>query len=100
MLSIMLIVHILEWFFGGAFLANAVPHFGNGVSGRPFQSPFSKPPGQVLSSSMVNVAWGFFNLVVAYLLIVWVGDFSLRNVGQIVAAGAGAFVMSLNLAWA
>ena len=37
MLSIMLIVHILEWFFGGAFLANAVPHIGNGVSGRPFQ---------------------------------------------------------------
>jgi hypothetical protein len=92
--------HYLSYFFGGAFLANAVPHFGNGVSGRPFQSPFSKPPGQGLSSSTVNVLWGFFNLVVGYVLIVWVGDFNLRNIGQVIALGAGVLVMSLNLAWA
>jgi hypothetical protein len=90
--------HYLSYFFGGAFLANAVPHFGNGISGRPFQSPFAKPPGQGLSSSTVNVVWGFFNLVVAYVLIVWVGDFSLRNIGQVVAVGAGALAMSLMLA--
>jgi hypothetical protein len=94
----MLWYHFLSYFFGGAFLANAVPHFGNGISGRPFQSPFAKPPGQGLSSSTVNVVWGFFNLVVAYVLIVWVGDFSLRNIGQVVAVGAGALAMSLMLA--
>jgi hypothetical protein len=92
--------HYLSYFFGGAFLANAIPHFVNGVSGRPFQSPFSKPPGQGLSSSMVNVAWGFFNLVVAYLLILRVGSFSVHNLGQMAAAGAGALLMSLQLAWA
>ncbi|MFZ1941585.1 MAG: hypothetical protein WBA18_02415 [Terracidiphilus sp.] len=90
----------LAYFFGGAFLANAVPHFGNGVSGHPFQSPFSKPPGQGLSSSIVNVLWGFFNLIVAYLLILRVGSFSVRNLGQMGAAGAGALFMSLQLAWA
>ncbi len=36
--------HYLAYFFGGAFLANAVPHLGNGISGRAFQSPFASPP--------------------------------------------------------
>ena len=31
-------------FFGGAFLANFVPHCVSGVSGRSFYSPFAKPP--------------------------------------------------------
>ena len=29
----------LAYFFGGAFLANTLPHLGNGISGRSFQSP-------------------------------------------------------------
>jgi hypothetical protein len=90
----------LSYFFGGVFLANSVPHIGNGISGRPFQSPFSKPPGQGLSSSTVNVLWGFFNLIVAYLLILRVGSFSVHNLGQMAAAAAGALAISLNLAWA
>ena len=56
--------HYLAYFGGGAFLANAIPHIVGGVMGRPFQSPFAKPPGEGLSSSTVNVLWGFFNLVV------------------------------------
>jgi hypothetical protein len=65
----------MEWLqytsyvLGGAFLTNAVPHFVSGVMGRPFQSPFAKPPGKGLSSSTVNVLWGFLNAVVGYLLI-------------------------------
>jgi hypothetical protein len=90
--------HYLAYFFGGAFLANTLPHFINGVSGRPFQSPFAKPPGKGLSSSTVNVLWGFFNLAVAYALIVWVGDFNLRNIAQMATASAGILLMSLNLA--
>ena len=37
-------LHDISYFFGGAFLTNAVPHFVSGVMGRPFQSPFAKPP--------------------------------------------------------
>ncbi len=85
----------LSYFFGGAFLANALPHLMNGVSGRSFQSPFAKPPGKGLSSPTVNVLWGFFNLVVAYLLVMHVGVFSLHDVGQVVALGAGILLMSL-----
>jgi len=88
----------VSYFFGGAFLANALPHIGNGISGRPFQSPFAKPPGEGLSSSTVNVLWGLFNLAVAYLLICRVGSFSLLNTGQVLTLGAGMLVMALMLA--
>jgi hypothetical protein len=37
--------HCVSYFFGGVFLANAIPHFVSGMMGRPFQSPFAKPPG-------------------------------------------------------
>jgi hypothetical protein len=90
--------HYVSYFFGGAFLANAIPHLGNGISGRPFQSPFAKPPGEGLSSSTVNVLWGFFNLAVAYLLICRVGSFNLLNTCQVITLGAGILVMSLMLA--
>ena len=69
----------VSYFFGGAFLVNALPHLGTGVAGRPFQSPFSKPPGKGLSSSTVNVLWGFINLVVAYVLLCRVGAFDLHS---------------------
>ena len=36
--------HYVTAFFAGMFLANAVPHFVNGVSGNPFPSPFADPP--------------------------------------------------------
>ncbi|MBV9510903.1 MAG: hypothetical protein JO303_11535 [Caulobacteraceae bacterium] len=87
--------HLLSYVFGGAFLANAVPHSIAGVMGRPFQSPFAKPPGQGLSSSTVNVLWGFFNLVVGYLLVCRVGDFELRDTADVAALGLGALALSL-----
>jgi hypothetical protein len=88
----------LALFFGGAFLANAVPHTGNGLSGRPFQSPFAKPPGEGLSSSTVNVLWGFVNLFIAYLLLFRAVHFDLRNAHHFLTVAAGALVMSLSLA--
>ncbi len=88
----------LSYFFGGAFLSNALPHLINGISGSAFQSPFAKPPGKGLSSSIVNVLWGFFNLVVAYVLVFCVGSFSLHNLYHAIALGAGLLLMSVNLA--
>jgi hypothetical protein len=83
----------LSYFFGGAFLANAVPHFVSGMMGRPFQSPFAKPPGRGLSSSTVNVVWGFANFVIAYLLIARVGNFDFRATENVIATGAGVLLM-------
>jgi hypothetical protein len=88
-------LHDLAYLFGGAFLANAVPHFVSGMMGRPFQSPFARPPGEGLSSSTVNVLWGFANAVVAYLLIVRVGRFDLRAADQVIAVGVGALLIGV-----
>jgi hypothetical protein len=87
--------HFVSYFFGGAFLSNALPHLINGVSGRAFQSPFASPPGKGLSTSTVNVLWGFFNLVVAYVLVCRVGSFDLRNNLHAIVLGAGILLMSL-----
>ena len=91
----MMWLHLVSWFFGGAFLANAVPHYVSGVLGRSFQSPFAKPPGEGLSSSTVNVLWGFLNMVIGYVLVCRVGDFSLKNTGDAVALGLGILTISL-----
>lgn len=85
----------LSYFFGGAFLSNGVPHFVSGVMGRRFQTPFAKPPGKGLSSSTVNVLWGFFNFFVGYVLICRVGQFDLRSTTCVTAAAIGALVMGL-----
>jgi len=90
--------HDLAYFFGGVTLTNAIPHFVSGVMGRPFQSPFAKPPGQGLSSSTVNVLWGFLNAVIAYGLIFRIGDFDMRSTEPVAAAGLGALLMGLMLA--
>ena len=88
-------LYLVSYYFGGAFLSNAVPHVVSGVMGRSFQSPFARPPGQGLSSSTVNVAWGTFNLVVAYVLIERVGDFDLRSTANAGALGLGALAIGL-----
>ena len=88
-------LHLVSYFFGGAFLANAVPHFVSGVMGRPFQSPFAKPSGEGLSSSTVNVLWGFFNAVVGFLLVVRVGNSDLRSISDVLALAFGALLISL-----
>ena len=90
--------HYVAYFFGGAFLANTLPHLGNGISGHPFQSPFASPPGEGLSSSTVNVLWGLLNLAIGYLLVCRVGKFELRNANHVVVLGVGVVTMSIMLA--
>ncbi|MDD2796196.1 hypothetical protein [Acidocella sp.] len=88
-------LHLISYFFGGVFLANAVPHAVSGMMGKPFQSPFAQPHGEGLSSSTVNVLWGFFNLVLGYLLVWRVGHFDLRVTGNVAALGLGGLLIGL-----
>ncbi|CAM2158887.1 Membrane protein (plasmid) [Pararobbsia alpina] len=88
-------LHLVSYFFGGAFLTNAAPHFVAGIMGEPFQSPFAKPSGQGLSSSTVNVLWGFFNLAIDYALICRIGDFDLRHTSDAIAFGLGILAIGL-----
>ena len=93
----------MEWyvylahFVAGVLLANAVPHFVNGISGRKFQSPFASPPGVGESSPLVNVVWGLANLIIGYLLLTGVGHFNLRPSLDSLVVGLGVVVISLVL---
>jgi hypothetical protein len=87
--------HLVSYFFGGIFLANAIPHLVSGMAGRAFQSPFAKPPGQGLSSSTVNVLWGFLNVVIGYVLVLRVGHFDARATSNVLALSLGALLLSL-----
>lgn len=89
------VTHYIALFFGGAFLMNAVPHLVSGVLGRPFQSPFAKPPGKGLSSSTVNALWGFANLVPAYLLLVQLGAVHWESGMDAATVALGALVLAL-----
>jgi len=90
--------HLLAYVFGGAFLVNTIPHLVAGVSGSPFQSPFASPPGEGLSSAMINVGWGLVNLVVAYVLLLRVGRFDLRDNRHVAAFGVGFAALGAMLA--
>ncbi len=89
---------IASHFFGGALLANFVPHFVAGVSGRSFYSPFASPPFRGLSSPTVNVLWGLFNLGLGYMLLVVIGSFELPRVAHVAVAAVGFGLTSISLA--
>jgi hypothetical protein len=79
----------VAYIFGGIFLENAVPHFVHGVSGRRFPSPFGG-----MGSPRLNVVWGMFNVLVAYLLLRF-SDFDLHEPAHAFALGAGALIFGL-----
>lgn len=84
-------------FFAGAFFCNAIPHLASGLQGQPFPTPFARPRGRGDSSPVVNVVWGFVNVVLALVL-------ATRHLDQpvtrqdVLAALAGALVIGLFLA--
>ena len=85
------------YFFGGAFLANAIPHLVNGISGRSFPTLLSSPPGKGLSSPMVNVLYGALNLAIGYMLVYQVGEFHLRRIPDVLVLGVGGLLLAITL---
>ncbi len=88
--------HYLLAFLSGMFLANAVPHFVNGISGEPFPTPFANPPGKGLSSPFVNVLWGLFNFLIGYLLFKW-GKVDSKNKVSLLTFFIGVISISIML---
>jgi hypothetical protein len=88
-------LHDVAYFFGGAFLTNALPHLLAGLQGKPFQSPFAHPPGQGLSTSRTNALWGAANVVVAWLLLGKVGAFDIHSPEHAGAAFAGGLILAV-----
>ena len=90
-------IYILQ-FIAGLFLANGVPHFVQGICGHPFQSPFATPRGVGESSPVINVLWGWLNLLVGAWMLwqFWPkGGSTLPQWGLV---WLGALVMALFLA--
>jgi hypothetical protein len=90
--------HLIAWFFGGALLVNALPHLLCGLAGRRFPTPFASPPGKGLSPALVNVAWAFANLALAWFLLCRIGAFDLRAPADIATPAAGMLLLGLMLA--
>lgn len=89
----------LAYFLAGLFLANGVPHFGQGITGQKFPSPFASPPGRGNSSPVVNVLWGLLNFLIGYVLIFGVGKFAWGFTASALVLGLGVLVAAVGLAW-
>ena len=98
MFSIPWYIFLLQ-FVAGAFLANGVPHFVQGISGARFHTPFASPPGVGESSPVVNVLWGFLNLVIGFALLFEFAPKGADVVLEWVFVGLGALMMALFCAW-
>jgi hypothetical protein len=81
-------------FFAGAFLANVVPHFVQGISGNPFPTPFANPPGKGLSSPVINVLWSLINLIVGTLLF-HAGQVSMASLPSLIVFFLGIALISI-----
>jgi hypothetical protein len=90
--------YYLACFFAGAFLANSVPHFVQGICGNKFQTPFASPPGFGESSATVNVLWGWINFVVGAGLIRYFFPPLPPPAGSCIAVALGALLIALWLA--
>ena len=89
----------LAYFFAGGFLANGVPHFIHGVSGKRFRTPFSRPMTTGESSPVLNVIWGVVNFLIGSALVFGVGQFQLGFSLDTLMLILGGIVMSLALAF-
>ncbi len=92
--------HYIALLFGGAFLANSIPHSVSGITGHMFPTPFANPPGKGLSPPVINVLWGMFNLIVGFFLTWRVGKFDYRRNDNVLVVFAGALIMAVMLAQA
>ncbi len=88
--------YVLE-FLSGLLLTNGVPHFVQGVSGSPFQSPFASPPGVGESSPLSNALWGFANLAGGFVLLWFFRPQGSRAVVGWIVVGLGALLAAVQL---
>jgi hypothetical protein len=85
-------------FIAALLFANAVPHFVNGISGRPFISPFGKPPGRGESSPLSNVLWAGANVLVGGVIL-WFWPLAMPlEALDVIVCGVGFFLAAAMLA--
>lgn len=77
----------------GAIGANGIPHFIQGILGKAYQTPFGRQ-----SSAVINVLWGWLNLVVASMLL-YLGHVHPHLLRSFACVALGALAMSSLLAY-
>jgi hypothetical protein len=90
---------LLIHFFVAMFFINALPHFINGLSGRPFPSPFASPPGKGESPALLNIVWACINFAIAGLLISQCQDSFAINQEKLTGLISGAILTAIMLSW-
>ena len=88
----------LAQFVSGLLLANGVPHFVQGISGRRLQSPFASSTEVGELSPLINVLWGFANLAIGFALLWVFAPKGSEVVWEWVAVGLGVLVAAVLLA--
>lgn len=88
---------IIISFFAGLFLANGIPHFINGISGKDFHNPSLHRFFPNIPSPLFNVIWGLFNFSLAVLLFSLVGNFVLGINYNSLSAAFGFIFASVGL---
>lgn len=95
-------MELLWYFLAGAFHINAVPHLVKGITGQTHMTPFKR-----VSSPVLNIIWGFINVVVALFLLglaSGIGGLTLPWEANLIDTNLwayilGAFVNAAFLAW-
>ena len=64
-----MLIKAVVLFLSGLFLANGIPHFINGISGRNFHNPTLHRFVPNIPSPLFNVIWGLLNFVLVILLL-------------------------------
>ncbi|MBI4097971.1 MAG: hypothetical protein HY426_02935 [Candidatus Levybacteria bacterium] len=84
-------------FLAGAFLTNSIPHIVSGVLGHKHMTPLAKD-----STAMVNIAWGYVNLLIG----AWFFSQSGRSLASVLSFDnyslsflLGSFVLAAIAAW-
>lgn len=88
---------IIISFFAGLFLANGIPHFINGISGKDFHNPSLHRFFPKIPSPLFNVIWGLLNFILAVLLFCLIVDFELGINFNSLAAAFGFILASVGL---
>ena len=89
--------HYIFAFLAGGIFVNVAPHFISGVTGTPFPSPFSDPPGVGLSSPVLNILWATINAIIASAFV-YFGKLNQRHYSVKFGYCVGALAMSFYLA--
>ena len=84
-------------FLAGAFLTNSIPHIVSGIQGNKHMTPLAKD-----SSAIVNIVWGFVNLLAGAFVL----NMSGGSINQVLSFDnfsvsflVGGFVIALTAAW-